>query len=105
MRVGRHRGFAWRTFFSICARVLGPGEMRAAQSQSWCAWTTFERLISDSGYWTSGLLAEPELMETYTVDGGPWGQPFSYQNIAHVIIPRDRPKAGQKLCFFIPCTR
>lgn len=79
----------WRTFFSLCALVLGPGERTAANSQSWCAWTTFDRLISDTGYWTGGLLAAPDLMETHTVDGGPWGQPFSYESIAHVVIPRE----------------
>ncbi|HYM44245.1 MAG TPA: hypothetical protein VET46_15915 [Steroidobacteraceae bacterium] len=79
----------WRTFFLICAQVLGPGEFNAAASRSWCAWTTFDRLTSDTGYWTAGLPGEEHLMETYTVDGGPWMQPFSYQSLAHVVIPRE----------------
>jgi hypothetical protein len=79
----------WRTFLCICSRVLGAGAWNAAQSQSWCAWTTFDRLTSDCGYWTAGVPAETDLLETYTVDGGPWRQPFSYQSIAHIVIPRE----------------
>ena len=78
----------WRIFFSICARVLGPGSRFAERSQSWCAWTTFDRLISDAGYWTAGLPAESDLKETHT-DVEPWGQPFTYESIAHVVIPRE----------------
>jgi hypothetical protein len=79
----------WRRFFCICARVLGAGARDSARSLSWCSWPTFDRLISDSGYWTGGILAESNLLETSTDDGGPWGQPFSYRSIAHIVIPRE----------------
>ena len=69
----------WRTFFLICARVLGRGS-----SQSWCVWTTFGNLLH---YWSAGLPAESELAPECTRDGGTWGQPFRYQDIAHIAIP------------------
>jgi hypothetical protein len=34
-----------------------------------------------------GLPAETELLDTRTADGGTWGQAFSYNDIAHVIVP------------------
>lgn len=38
----------WKTFFELCAKVLGPGSWHdAAQSTSWCAWTLFDRLDGD----------------------------------------------------------
>lgn len=80
----------WRTFFRICAQVLGPGEWRAVESRSWCAWTTFGRITCDVGYWTAGLPSESNLSDTHVTDcGSPWGQPFSYQSIAHLVIPRE----------------
>ena len=78
----------WRAFFTICARVLGLGSSCAPKSQSWCAWTTFESLQSQLTYWTAGLPSANELTESHTTDGGTWGQPFSYQDIAHIIIPK-----------------
>src|SRR5689334_12971292 len=78
----------WRTFFLVCSRVLGPGYRQAHFSQSWCAWTTFGALQESVHYWSSGLPAEPALGLLGTNDGGPaWGQPFSYQDIAHIVIP------------------
>jgi len=56
--------------------------------RSWCSWTTFDRLARDSGYWTAELPLENELGESYVKDGGTWGQPFPYNAIAHIIIPR-----------------
>jgi len=56
--------------------------------RSWCSWTTFGRLERDAGYWTAELPLVEELGETYVNDGGTWGQPFSYDDIAHIIIPR-----------------
>ena len=78
----------WRTFFQICSRVLGPGSRRAAFSQSWCGWTTFQALREGVTYWEAGVPSENELESSYTTDGGTWGQPFSYQDLAHVIVPR-----------------
>ena len=79
----------WRTFFSICARVLGPGAHRPTEGGSWCAWTTFSSLQLEVNYWSAGLPLESELGATGTNDGGTWGQPFLYRDLAHVIIPRE----------------
>jgi hypothetical protein len=59
-----------------------------SRQRSWCSWTTFDRLEIDAGYWTAELPLMEELGETYVKDGGTWGQPFSYDAIAHIIIPR-----------------
>ena len=76
----------WRTFFLICAKVLGPGSSQAWDSQSWCTWTTFGNFLH---YWSAGLPAEAELGPESTGDGGTWGQPFPYQDIAHIAIPSE----------------
>jgi hypothetical protein len=79
----------WHNFFRICAKVLGPGARRAAQSKSWCAWTTFGSLSDSVHYWAAGLPAEEDLAEVGTADRGAWGQPFLYKDLAHIIIPRE----------------
>jgi len=56
--------------------------------RSWCCWTTFGRLECDTVYWSGELPLASELGEASVADGGSWGQPFRYQEIAHVIIPR-----------------
>lgn len=78
----------WRTLLRTCARVLGAGEQLATASRSWCAWTTFESLRSTLHYWSAGIPAEEYLGIAGTVDGGPWGQPFVYQELAHLVVPR-----------------
>ncbi len=78
----------WLTFFQTCCRVLGAGTCWAYDSESWCAWTTFSRLTRDSGYLTSGIPKLEELLSTHVADGGTWGQPFAYSELAHVIVPR-----------------
>jgi hypothetical protein len=77
----------WRRFFLLAAETLGRGNHRAIDSESWCAWTTFSRLTADAGYWTSGLLNPEEIGLINNKDGGTWGQPFPYQDIAHLIVP------------------
>jgi hypothetical protein len=77
----------WRLFLTTAVEVLGVGEYQASASRSWCSWTTFTRLASDAGYWTHGLPRLEDILETYTADGGVWGQPFPYSDLAHVIIP------------------
>jgi hypothetical protein len=67
---------------------LGRNPCIAPDKRTWCAWTTFERLAEDSGYWTAALPLERELLDTGTADGGSWGQPFRYDQIAHLILPR-----------------
>lgn len=78
----------WLMFFSICARVLGSGGRRPTEHGSWCAWTTFGSLLDDVHYWSAGLPKESELGPIGVADGGTWGQPFNYQDLAHVIVPR-----------------
>lgn len=76
----------WRSFFEACAAVLGPGCCKSELSSSCCSWTTFDRLEDDAGYWTCAVPLASELRDTYVVDGGTWGQPFSYSALAHVIV-------------------
>lgn len=79
----------WHRFFATSVEVLGAGEWHAERSPSWCAWTTFTRLREDSGYWTCGLPAAADVLETQIVDGGVWGQPFLFSDLAHVLVPRE----------------
>ncbi|ABM93657.1 hypothetical protein Mpe_A0695 [Methylibium petroleiphilum PM1] len=78
----------WRQFFLLCNRILGKGHAVAEFSESWCAWTTFERLSRDAGYWTAGLPGTEDVLSTCIGDSGVWGQPFPFQEIAHLIIPK-----------------
>ena len=78
----------WHTFFTTAAEVLGPGKRLAEHSQSWCSWTTFDRLSEDAGYWTRGLPALEDIFETYIGDNGVWSQPFHFSQLAHLIVPR-----------------
>jgi hypothetical protein len=77
----------WKLFFVTAVEVLGEGEFSALLSPSWCSWTTFTRLQEDAGYWTCGLPKFSEIGEIAIKDGGVWGQPFLYLQIAHLIIP------------------
>ena len=79
----------WRIFFTICERVLGAGSRQTAVSKSWCAWTTFGSLADCVNYWRAGLPSLSDIGERGTNDSGPWGQPFLYQDLAHVIVPRE----------------
>lgn len=79
----------WQRFFEACANVLGSrGHHDPALSDTWCAWTLFDRLNSDLHYWTCGLPALRDVPETHVKDGGVWGQPFVYSTLAHIVIPR-----------------
>jgi len=78
----------WKSFFLICAERLGKGDPLASRSESWCAWTTFRRISEEFGYWTAGLPQVDEIRETFIADGSTWGQPFSYSELAHIVIPR-----------------
>ena len=79
----------WHTFFRICTQTLGMGARDAWQSHSWCAWTTFSSLSDSVHYWAAGLPSEGDLSTVATKDGGPWNQPFLYQSLAHIVIPRE----------------
>ncbi|WP_163832218.1 hypothetical protein [Spartinivicinus ruber] len=77
----------WVKFFTACNEVLGQGSCSSLHSENWCAWTTFGKLQEDCLYWRSGLPNNDELTDTYVKDGGTWGQPFLYSEIAHIIVP------------------
>src|SRR5262245_55811288 len=79
----------WFAFFTVCARVLGPGNHRPTEHGSWCAWTTFTSLQEQVHYWSAGVPLASELHPVGTTDGGTWGQPFNFRDLAHVIIPRE----------------
>ena len=77
----------WQEFLRTARRILGQGASVSWASKSWCAWTTFQSLSSEINYWKSGLPNEQDIFESHTADGGVWGQPFHYEQIAHFIIP------------------
>lgn len=78
----------WHKFLAIASKHMSLKPANVPGKWSWCAWTTFERLGEDAGYWTAPLPLETELLEDGTSDGGTWGQPFRYCQLAHVIVPR-----------------
>ena len=77
----------WRALLTTARRALGRGYSQSWASESWCAWTTFSSLEHTLTYWASGLPDEDELLATGTADGGTWTQPFSYSDLAHLVIP------------------
>jgi hypothetical protein len=79
----------WERFFVTSVSILGSGKPNAPESVSWCSWTTFRRLNEDAGYWTCGLPDKDDVAASHIKDGGTWGQPFLYSDLAHVIIPRE----------------
>lgn len=88
----------WRTFFTIASRHIR-GTLKSSEVTEWseparvdfdisyCAWTVHDRLGYDTMYWTSPLPEERDLKDDYLRDGGKWGEPILYRDIAHVIIP------------------
>ena len=78
----------WKVFFETCATILGAGCHNRITSESWCAWTTFDRLTDDCQYWSGGIPALEDIDETTIKDSGVWGQPFHYEQLAHIIIPK-----------------
>jgi hypothetical protein len=88
MEQSRMNDSSWRALLVAARRVLGRGDSVAWASDSWCAWTTFPTLRDGVvAYWTSGLPEETELLEAWVADGGTWGQPFRYADLAHLVIP------------------
>lgn len=87
----------WRTFFTIASRHIrgtlqsqpldGMDRACPIHRLSHCAWTTFECLGFETIYWSAGLPEYQDLLADHLRDGGAWGQPFSYAEIAHLIIP------------------
>lgn len=80
----------WKSFFEIAINTLGEGEFSINNSASWCSWTTYSRLMNgDAGYWQAGLPKTIELGENGTLDGGVWLNPTPYEDLAHMIIPKN----------------
>lgn len=77
----------WKSFFLCCRSVLGMGLPFAQRSDSWCAWTTFNAVHLGVHYWYSGIPDYEDILDTHIADGGLWGQPFDYDDLAHVVIP------------------
>jgi hypothetical protein len=82
----------WCSFFIACVDHLAPANVtlghQPSQGHSWCAYTTFTRLAHDAGYWTHGLPRREDVGSETINDGGIWGQPIPFSDLAHVIIPR-----------------
>jgi hypothetical protein len=83
------RNDQWKKFFLACREVLGQGAHNSRLSESWCAWTTFRALeFGGIHYWTCGIPDYSEILDTQIEDGGLWSQPFDYDDIAHIIVPK-----------------
>lgn len=78
----------WRRILQISSEHLRRDPSPVCHAWSWCSWTTFSRLGEDAGYWQAPLPAIRELLDDYVDDGGTWGQPFRYSDLAHIIVPR-----------------
>lgn len=79
----------WKIFFITAIEILGAGDYILSKTPSWCSWITFTRLHEDSGYWTAGLPRREDILDTSIADGGIWKQPFSFSEVAHIILPRE----------------
>lgn len=77
----------WKAFFLTSRTVLGKGAWNPQYSESWCAWTTFSAIYNGVHYWYCGIPDYSDILDTYIADGGLWRQPFSYNELAHIIIP------------------
>ena len=77
----------WRLLLTLARNQLGHGSSNSWASESWCAWTTFSSLEHHLTYWACGLPEVNELSAHGICDGGSWGQPFTYSDLAHLIIP------------------
>lgn len=80
----------WKIFFKIAVETLGEGKFSINNSPSWCSWTTYSRLMDgDAGYWQAGLPTFEEIGDEGTLDGGVWLNPTPYDDLAHIIIPKN----------------
>lgn len=80
--------YTWKKFLEVAIATLGEGEMRVENTKSFCAWTTFRSLETDCHYWQAGLPKLNDLDDTGHKDWGVWRQPFYYNELAHIIIPK-----------------
>jgi hypothetical protein len=78
----------WKLCLQICRRTLGIGDWDPFLSESWCAFTTYSSLVHGVTYFNCGFPNEDECLDICTVDGGVWRQSFSYNDLAHLIVPK-----------------
>jgi hypothetical protein len=78
----------WRRFFITCAEVLGDGDSSRRFSKTWCAFTTFDRLSDDAGYFTYGLPRLRDIESAWIKDASSWSQPIPFSKLAHLIVPK-----------------
>ncbi|MDH5434700.1 MAG: hypothetical protein OEY19_12225 [Gammaproteobacteria bacterium] len=81
--------FNWYKFFEVATDVLGEGNINLENSKSFCAWTTFGALKSTCNYWFAGLPCMDDLDSRGHGDGGVWRQPFDFDDLAHIVIPKE----------------
>lgn len=74
----------WRLALTVVARHVRPDPA----DLSWCAWTTFERLEMDVGYWSAPVPMSDELTATGVQPLRSGAAPFFYCQLAHFIVPR-----------------
>lgn len=77
----------WKNFFIACNDILGTGHPDPKISDNWCAWTIFGSI--GINYWSGGIPIIDDLRDTHTRDNGVWSQPFGYEQLAHIILPRE----------------
>ncbi len=78
----------WRRFSLLCADLLGPADALPQRRKSYCVFTCFNRLIMDVHYWACGLPRKEDVCDGWIGDGAVWGQPFRFNDLARIVIPR-----------------
>ena len=81
------RNEQWKALFLTSRTLPGEGAYNPRYSESWCAWTTFQSLKHGVNYWYCGIPDYADILDTHIADGGLWGQPFNYDDLAHFIVP------------------
>lgn len=76
----------WKLIFTLCHQTLVANNSNNAKD-SYCAWTTFDRLESAVHYWDGRLPAMADIQDNHIAEGF-WSQPFLYESLAHLIIPK-----------------
>jgi hypothetical protein len=78
----------WKVTLQTCIKVLGAGDWDPCLSNSWAAFTTFSSLDHGVTYFNCGFPRADDCLDTGTRDGGVWRQAFRYDDLAHLIVPR-----------------
>jgi hypothetical protein len=78
----------WKRTLQTCIAILGSGDWDPYLSDSWAAFTTFSALDHGVMYFNCGFPKAEDLLDKGTRDGGVWRQPFHYDDLAHLLVPR-----------------